>query len=104
MALTDERGHFNAVAALVIGLVTGIGVHGVKATTRPVITVATGGVGNPLVSMVEDVVVVVTALCAIFVPLVLIILLPLAAYALYRTYSRLRRRSAKLRRLAGKPS
>jgi hypothetical protein len=54
--------------------------------------------------MVEDVVVVVTSLCAIFIPLVLIVLLPLAAYALYRSYARLKRRSAKLRRLAGKPS
>jgi len=103
MALTDERGHFNAVVALLIGLLTGAGVHGLKATTRPVITVSTGGVGNPLISMIEDVIVVVVSLVAIFLPLVLIAVIPVAAFALYRMYSRLKRGSATLRRLGGNP-
>jgi hypothetical protein len=101
MALTDERGHFNAVLALLIGLVSGAFVHGLKATTRPVITVATGGVGNPLISMVEDVVVVIVAIVAIFWPLILIGLLPLAAWCIWMMYSRMRRGSATMRRLGG---
>lgn len=101
MALTDERGHINAVVALLIGLLTGAGVHAIKATTRPAITVSTGGVGNPLISMIEDVVVVIVIIVAIFAPLALIALLPLSAYAIYRAYARMKRGSARLRRMAG---
>lgn len=103
MAMTDERGHFNAVVALLLGLLTGALVHGFKATTRPVITVATGGVGNPLISMVEDVVVVVVAIVAIFWPLFLIVLLPVAAFAVFKIYAKMKRGSATMRRLGGMP-
>jgi hypothetical protein len=104
MALTDERGEFNAVVALLIGLGVGVVVHGIKATTRPAITVSTGGVGNPLISMVEDGVVVITIIVAIFFPFAILIVLPLCGYGLYRAYARMKKGSARLRRLTGAPS
>jgi hypothetical protein len=101
MAMTDERGHFNAVVALIIGLFVGVFVHGVKATTRPAITLATGGVGNPLISMAEDAAVVVTIIVAIFFPLALILILPLVGYGIFRAYMRMKQGSTTLQRLAG---
>ena len=104
MALTDERGHFNAVVALLIGLGVGVVVHGIKATTRPTITVSTGGVGNPLISMVEDVAVVATILVALFAPIALLAVLPICGYGLYRAYARMKKGSARLRKLTGATS
>jgi hypothetical protein len=101
MALTDEREHVNAVVALIVGLVVGVAVHGIKATTRPAITLATGGVGNPLISMVEDAAVVITIIVAIFIPLALILILPLVGYGIYRAYARMKQGSTRLQRLSG---
>ena len=55
--------------ALILGLVTAAGVHATKATTRPVINVATGGVGGPVVSTVEDGVSAGLAVTALLAPL-----------------------------------
>jgi hypothetical protein len=101
MALTDEREHVNAVVALIVGLVVGVVVHGIKATTRPAITLATGGVGNPLISMVEDAAVVITIIVAIFIPLALILILPLVGYGIYRAYARMQQGSTRLQRILG---
>ena len=56
------------VVAAIIGLLTAGIVHGAKATARPVVTATTGGLGNPVVSAVEDVAAAVTSLVAIFLP------------------------------------
>lgn len=55
--------------ALILGLVTAAGVHATKATARPVINVATGGVGGPVVSTVEDGVSAGLAITALLAPL-----------------------------------
>ena len=57
--------------ALLAGAVTAGATHGAKATARPVITATTGGVGNPVVSTVEDVTSLVTSLVAIVAPLLI---------------------------------
>jgi len=57
------------VAAMICGLLVAGGVHVAKATARPAITAATAGVGNPLVSIVEDVVSGVTAFIAVVLPI-----------------------------------
>lgn len=101
-ASADAAG-INPVVALLLGLVTAGTVHGAKASVRPAITVTTGGIGNPIVSMLEDVVAVVTSIIAILLPLLLIVILPLLAYGLWRVYRRLRQSGGRLRRLAGQP-
>ncbi len=63
------------VLALVCGLLVAGGVHAVKATTRPVVTGTTGGLLNPLVSLVEDVISLVVALLSILVPILGVLLL-----------------------------
>lgn len=101
MAMTDERGHINPIVAGAIGLAVGFAVHRVKATARPIITRSTSGIGNPMISMVEDVVTGVTVIVAIFYPLALLVLLPVFGYGLYRTYARMMKGSKRLRRISG---
>ncbi len=54
--------------ALVCGLLLAGSVHATKATLRPVVTVTTGGLGNPVVSTVEDIIAVVVSILSILVP------------------------------------
>lgn len=61
------------IVALILGLVTAFGVHATKATTRPIVTVATGGIGNPVVSTVEDVASAGMAFMAILAPILLLL-------------------------------
>ncbi len=63
------------VVALICGLLVAGGVHAVKATARPVVTGTTGGLLNPVVSTVEDVVSLVLTILSILVPVLGLLLL-----------------------------
>lgn len=56
------------VLSVILGILVAGSVHAVKATTRPVVTATTAGVGNPVVSTIEDVVAAVTSLLAVLLP------------------------------------
>lgn len=56
------------ILAAVLGLLTAGVVHGAKATARPVVTSTTGGLGNPVISAVEDVAAALTSILAVFMP------------------------------------
>lgn len=71
---------------LVVGLVTALGVHGVKATARPAVTASTLGVGTPVVSLVEDAVALGGSLLAIFLPVVGAVFAALAAWLGWRLW------------------
>jgi len=75
MASTADSGAINPVVAMVLGLLIAGSVHAVKATTRPVVTLTTGGLGNPLVSTAEDGIAAVTAVSAIFLPILSLFLI-----------------------------
>ncbi len=81
MASTSDTS-LSPVLALVLGLVTAGGVHAVKAGTRPAVTVASGGLANPIVSTVEDMVAAIVAIVAIVSPLAVVVLLALLVIAL----------------------
>lgn len=74
------------VLAVTCGLILAGGVHAVKATARPVITAATGGVANPFVSVAEDVVSASVSVVAIVMPLVgaLMLVVVVGAFLLWR--------------------
>jgi hypothetical protein len=55
--------------AAAIGALGAFTVHGVKSTARPVVTATTVGHGNPVVSLLEDVLSVVAAVLALLVPI-----------------------------------
>ena len=54
MAITRSANPINPLVAMIIGLILAAAVHVYKMLSRPAITAATNGLGNPIVSMVED--------------------------------------------------
>lgn len=101
MAATQSptAGHINPAVAFVIGLLGAGAVHGIKATARPVVTVSSGGLANPFVSMIEDAVATVTSIVAIVLPILIVVLIPLFGYLLCMLYQRIRRGLAVVKRL-----
>ncbi|MGH2541851.1 MAG: DUF4126 domain-containing protein, partial [Ardenticatenaceae bacterium] len=57
--------------AVVLGLLAAGTVHATKTAARPVVTASTAGVGNPIVSLAEDIIAFFASLLAIFVPLLM---------------------------------
>lgn len=91
-------GGLDPLPSFILGLLSAGGVHAVKATSRPVITVATGGLGNPIVSLLEDLLSGTTAVLALAAPivaaLIMILFLAIVLYIVYRWRARRRRRNA----------
>jgi hypothetical protein len=83
------------VLSIILGLLVAGGVHAVKATARPVVTATTAGVGNPVISTIEDVVSGVTSLVAILLPwLVLLVATAGLVFFLWWRLRRLERQAA----------
>ena len=83
----------NPALAMICGLLMAGGVHAAKATARPVITASTGGIGNPVVSLLEDVVSAITAIVSIVLPAVAaVVILGVLALFLWWFFRRRRRR------------
>jgi hypothetical protein len=58
------------ILTLGAGLLTSGGVHATKSLARPIVTATTGGTGNWLVSILEDVVAFFAAIFALFIPII----------------------------------
>ncbi len=85
------------VLAMACGLIVAGGVHVVKATARPVVTTTTAGVGNPIVSTIEDVTSALIALLSILIPtLIALFLLLLLILLVIWYWQRRRARAARL--------
>lgn len=56
------------VLSMALGLLVAGSVHGAKMLARPAVTASTAGVGNPIVSTIEDIISAVTSLLAIVLP------------------------------------
>ncbi len=78
--------------SVILGIVLAGGVHTTKMATRPVVTAASAGTGNWLVSIVEDIVAFVVALLAILAPVVAAVLVMVFFVWVIRLYRRRRRR------------
>ncbi len=83
----------NPIIPLVAGLIIAGSVHATKATARPVVNVATLGVGAPVVSIIEDLIAFVTSLVAIFAPFAIILFVFLFLLVLYKLLTRRARTS-----------
>ncbi len=86
--------HLDPRIALVCGLLIAGTTHSVKATARPVVTASTGGVGNPIVSAVEDVAAFLTSLVAVLAPLLIGVALLIFGVLIVWLYFRRRARKA----------
>lgn len=60
----------NIWAAAVVGAVLALTVHTAKAASRPAVTATTVGLGNPVVSLIEDGIVAVVTVLAVLAPFV----------------------------------
>jgi hypothetical protein len=96
-ATTQSSINMHPVLAFGCGVILAGTVHVVKAGSRPVVTVATAGTANPVVSTVEDVVAVVTSFISIVFPYLLVIWLVLLGLGLFMFFRwRHRRRLERL--------
>jgi hypothetical protein len=68
-------GDTHPVLAIVCGLLVAGGVHAAKATARPLVTGTSGGLLNPVVSTLEDILSLVVAVLSILVPVLGLLLL-----------------------------
>ncbi|MGI8586675.1 MAG: DUF4126 domain-containing protein [Chloroflexia bacterium] len=93
-AYNGEIHQINPALALILGLLAAGSVHAVKTATRPVMTVATGGVATPFVSIAEDVLAAVSVVLALVLPVVAAILFLLAMILAIRWLMRRQRRNA----------
>jgi hypothetical protein len=85
--LATDGGVFSDVhpgLLFLLGLVAAGSVHTAKASTRPLVTATTGGLGNPVVSTAENVLAVVISILAILVPIVLLGMVLVLAVVLAR--------------------
>jgi hypothetical protein len=58
----------NLWVAAIVGAVLALTVHGAKAVSRPAVTVATAGMGNPVVSLGEDIVTAILTVLSVLAP------------------------------------
>ena len=88
--------HVHPALAALTGMVLGGTIHAGRSAVRPAVTAGTGGVGNPVVSIVEDVCSATLTALAIIVPVLafgLVIALVVAGVVVFRRWRR--RRAAR---------
>lgn len=89
-------GDLDPTLGFALGLLSAGSMHAVKATARPIVTATTGGVGNPIVSFIEDMLAGAVAVLALLAPIVAAVImatiLGLAFSFVWRWRARLRRR------------
>lgn len=90
-AVSDRIPHGAVILASVIAGTAALGSHLTKATLRGASTVATAGVGNPVLSILEDVFAFVNAVIAIFLPWVVIVTLVVMSMIFIIVFRRVRR-------------
>ena len=90
---SSGAGTLNPAFAALLGILTAGGIHVTKASARPLVTATTGGLGNPIVSTIEDVLSFVATILAIFAPFLvgIFLILLVVAFVLRRRRWRARR-------------
>lgn len=79
-------------AAAVAGTVLGESVHLARSSVRPAVTAGTGGVGNPVMSAIEDAVSFVLTVLAVLVPVLAFVAVVVVTVVVWRKVRRWRRR------------
>jgi hypothetical protein len=92
---SSGAGTLNPALAALLGIITAGSIHATKATARPLVTATTAGLGNPVVSVIEDVLSFVAAFLAIVAPVLVIVFLLLLLALTFRLIRRLRAKRAR---------
>lgn len=95
-ATTQSTIKMHPMLAFACGIVLAGGTHLIKAGGRPVVTATTGGLGNPVVSTIEDIIATVTSVVAIIFPYLILAWIFLLALLIYLIV-RWRRQRAEVR-------
>lgn len=95
MASTDTVETINPIVAMIVGLLVAGGIHTTKTSFRPVVTATTGGVGNPIVSAIEDGIAIVVTVLALIAPIVIAIVLLLTLSLVILMFRRRRRHATQ---------
>lgn len=88
---TNAISDIHPVLAMALGIISAGGVHATKATVRPVVTATTGGLGNPVVSVIEDVIAFVVSVMSILVPILTFIAMMVSGVLLWRWWRKRKR-------------
>ena len=83
------------VVAMIAGLIVAGSFHAGRTAVRPVATTATGGIGNPILSLLEDFTSVTLSVLAIFLPFLAFGLFLLLLFLLIRSGRSVQRRLAR---------
>lgn len=83
-----------AIAGLIVGAPAALAFNAAQTGVRVGSTATTGGLGNPLVSLVEDVLAFVTVIVAFLAPILIPVVLIVLAIVVFRLARRIRDRSA----------
>lgn len=89
VAASGKAGENYPLVMMGLGILLAGGVHAVKASARPVVNTATGGVGAPVVSVLEDVAAAVSTVIAILMPILVIGVIAVMIWVAVRVYRRL---------------
>ena len=79
-----------AIAGLIVGAPAALAFNAAQTGTRVTSTATTGGLGNPIVSFVEDVLAVLTVIVAFLAPIVIPVVLIVLAIVVFRLARRIR--------------
>lgn len=92
-----------AIAGLIVGAPTAFAFHTAQTGTRVASTATTAGLGNPIVSLVEDVLAVLTVLIAFMAPVLIPVVAAVVLYVVWRMVRGLKRRLADVNPATGLP-
>lgn len=89
--LATTQGDVPPEVAAAAGLALAGGAHATKAGLRPLVTAGTLGIGNPVVSVVEDVLAVLAVLVALLIPVLVVLTLAGLLFLMFVALRRVRR-------------
>lgn len=95
-AIASRDDAVNGVVAFALGVAIAGLVHAFKFRTRIAVTAATAGIGNPIVSIVEDVAAALASIVAVVLPYGIVLVLPLAGLLVWKTWASLQSPSGRL--------
>ena len=84
-----------AVAGIIVGAPTALAFNAAQTGVRVGSTATTGGLGNPVVSLIEDVLAVLTVIVAFLAPVIIPLVLVILAIVVFRLAKRIRERPAR---------
>jgi uncharacterized protein DUF4126 len=94
MAVNGQAGAVNPLLAAICGVILAGGTHTARATARPLATISSAGIANPVISFFEDVTSLVLSVVAVVLPALAFVLVLLFVLLMVLLFRRLRRRRA----------